>query len=474
MDRRQFLSGAGAGLAGASLVGVSLSPAEALAGPGSAPGSRPVATEADEQRLQRRVGRVRRRRQRLRRRLERAFARRDEPEALERAWIRASSAYGALEAVGRLDARDHVHHDVQSLIEELLLDIGEGVHAIRELCHEVEVQQPEVPDEELERAFARIDSLNLEDAEGSPASRRVTFHTAKALREDLREEGLVAVSTRFRRKLDRAVRVSEHLAAEPGRIEALNPGSDELKATLEEGRRFWGARAGKSSIRRPAARAALIILGIAVSAIAIVIGGVYSIGLIMCGLNCDAPALVGVGLLGLVLVGLLTVGVVYLVQSLRDTARRFRRRDRHPPPPPLGSTATPPEQLARRLCRMWGSEPTDDRILRLRTAIAVAYGRGISPGVIQEYDELFPTLDLLPLTLSHLEWDGYRWAPSVVLLRVQSLYEARGWEPRLGVIEEDLDALEAAYRRKARARDVEEALRRASAPGTLDAVLSGL
>ena len=474
VDRRTFLQQAGLGLAGtvAAGAGVAATVTPADAAPPS------PALEAEERRIDKHLDRVHRRRDRMRTRIERKLRRVDEPEALEQAYARSVAALGAIEMLGHLPRRDQVHHRVQDAARQLFIDLGQGVLAVREALAAT-VEDGSEPD--LEPQLGELDPSYLHDADTSDAARRVSRGTVAEIKAELRLEGLQGVARRHLRKLDRAVRLADHIAATGRGLKALEGTDPGTHATIEEGEARWGSRA--AGVARKATGDGLVgvlILGIIVAGIAVLFAGYIVVGAISCAISCDAPGLFVVAIIGMLIIGLLIAGIVGMYRAVRKRLRRGtgspydvvpayeRRVGPVEPPPP---TRASPREVATELCDARGIATDSPVHQELEVVLADAFGRGVSKADVRRLERQYVDMRVVALVITRLQYDGRRFAPSTAVRLVQGQYQRKDWVIERGPFEADIRAAESARIRGDSWGRIESGIARTKRPGQLTEVL---
>jgi hypothetical protein len=310
MDRRSFLTLAGAGVAGSLL----------------SPSVGEAADPDEERRLLEQLARARRR-------WDRASSHtlaRVRPDAAEvdesvSTWARGVGAMQAIEKLSRVKLEHQAHPSAQALLRELFESVGAALRSLRlGLRRTVDAPAPEVGPldailEGEERAF---------DAESGigEASRRLFRNGLATLRAEIREEGLVVRMRRETRRLERLEDLAERIAAAGTATAVLAPADPEVRRALERGRARWSAV--ETPTEWPPRH--LLILGLVGCGLGILAGGLVAVQVVSCALSCDAPGLLPLVGIGAIVIVLSLYGMYRLAQSLRAD----RTGPTSPPMPP--------------------------------------------------------------------------------------------------------------------------------------------
>lgn len=457
MDRRTFIGAVGA----AGIIGGIAVSTSAAAGTSrvAVPGGR------EDRRVHRKLDRALRRRDAAEERLTRRLGDAPMPSDLRRSYIRATAAMAGVEALSRLKPREQVHAHAQQVIQDLVRDVAQGAHAVRELLAGVDLA-PLDRHEALNGLFAEAEHLLAQDADPSEASRRLTLGTSRELKAEIEDEGLVRVGHRASKKLERIAALSERISEARrgvGLIECKDP---ELVAELERGRAFWGELAAPRMSR--GAEDALLILGILAAGLAVLAAGYVVFVTAVCALACEAPGLLVISVLGVVLIVALAAGIVAMVRRLRGDRPRNRPRERHRRP----ATPTPsdPSLAAAEICRTHRVPMPGPRCDRITVAVAGAYGRGMPREVVREQASRLPSVDLLPVVLNRLD-PARAWGPTPALDETLRIYRRKNWPYPVTAFEGDLRAIEDALGTGRSMSDVRLASDLAREPGQIQRIL---
>jgi len=458
MDRRTFIGAVGA----AGLVGGMAVPTPAAAGTGrvAVPGGR------EDRRVHRKLDRALRRRDAALERLTRKLGDAPMPADLRRSYIRATAAMTGVEALSRLKPREQVHAHAQQVIQDLVRDVAQGAHAVRELLARVDLARLD-RHESLHGLFGEAEHLLAQDADPSEASRRLTLGTSRELKAEVEDEGLVRVGHRARKKLERIAALSERISETRRGVGLIERKDPELVAKLEEGRAFWGELAAPRLSE--GAEDALLILGILAAGLAVIAAGYVVFVTALCAFACEAPGLLLISVLGVVLIIALIAGIVAMARRLRGDQPRPRVQER--PRQPTTPTPSDPRLAAAEICKTHRVPMPGPRCDRITVAVAGAYGRGMPREVVREQAFRLPSVDLLPIVLGRLDPER-AWGPTLALDETLRIYRRKSWPYPVQAFEGDLRAIEDALGTGRDMSDIRLASDLAREPGQLQRILS--